>query len=413
MAAREGMRAPGAAGDPADPMLPDPVEPMLATLGEPPGDGDFAYEFKWDGIRCLAAVGPGTLRLTSRTGRDITDGYPELAELTTAAGGHRLLLDGELVALDRAGVASFERLQQRMHLRRPPSALVAAVPVIYEVFDLLHLDGGATTALPYRQRRDLLAGLGLAGAYVRIPKHFIVADPAAVMTAARAQGLEGIVAKRLSAGYQPGRRSRDWIKVPFNQTQEVVVIGYKPGGGRRAGTIGSLLVAVTGGDGKLAYAGGVGTGFTQTMLDQLLAMLTPLSRRTPPVAGIPRIDARGALWVEPEVVGEVSFRNWTGDGKMRHPAWRGLRMDKTAAQTARVVVPAEVVDGAMQTPDGAWRVEVVRRGTVTSYRILHGDDVLDWLPEIDDVERILSGAGIAMAGLQPATAVPPGHSATG
>ena len=386
---------------------------MLATLGEPPPDGDFAYEFKWDGIRCLAAVAPGALRLTSRSGRDITDGYPELAELTTAAGHHRLLLDGELVALDRAGVASFERLQQRMHLHQPPAALVAAVPVVYEVFDLLFLDGESTTALPYRQRRELLAGLELAGRAVRVPAHFAGADPAAVMTAARAQGLEGIVAKRLGGGYQPGRRSRDWIKVPFNQTQEVVVIGWKPGGGRRAGTIGSLLVAVTAGDGRLAYAGGVGTGFTQTMLDQLLAMLTPLRRGTAPVAGIPRIDARGAQWVEPEVVGEVSFRNWTGDGKMRHPAWRGLRLDKTAAETTRVAPPVETVDGAMQTPDGVWRVEVVRRGAVTSYRIIHGEDVLDWLPEIDDVERILRGAGVALAGLQPAADHPTGTSAAG
>jgi bifunctional non-homologous end joining protein LigD len=399
MAARLDLGRPDAAGDPA---LPEPVAPMLATLGEPPTDSDFAYEFKWDGIRCQAAVAPGALRLYSRNGRDITDGYPELTELLRAARGHRLLLDGELVALDRAGVASFERLQERMHLQDPSDALVAAVPVIYEVFDLLSLDGVSTVALPYAERRQLLAGLDLAGPAVRIPAHFAGADPSAVMTAARAQGLEGIVAKRLGGGYQPGRRSRDWIKVPFNQTQEVVVIGYKPGGGRRTGTIGSLLVAVTGGDGRLAYAGGVGTGFTQTMLDQLLAMLTPLRRATAPVPGIPRPDARGALWVRPEIVGEVSFRNWTGDGKMRHPAWRGVRLDKTVAQTTRAmsVPPVTEVKGAMVTPDGLWRVEVVSRAGVESFRVVQGDSVLEGL-DLQGVEALLARRGVDLQSLRP------------
>ncbi|AGZ43975.1 non-homologous end-joining DNA ligase [Actinoplanes friuliensis] len=377
------------------------IEPMLATLGEPPAGDDVALEFKWDGIRCLAYVDDG-VRLFSRNGRDITTGYPELAELVPLAAGHRVVLDGELVALDSAGVASFERLQQRMHLSAPAPALVTAVPVVYEVFDLLFLDGEATTALPYLQRRELLAGLDLAGDAVRVPAHFVNADPAAVLTAARSQGLEGIVAKRLGSTYQSGRRSRDWIKVPFNQTQEIVVIGWKPGGGRRSGTIGSLLTAVTGPDGNLAYAGGVGTGFTQAMLEQLQGMLAPLSRPTPAVAGIPRVDARGARWVEPVIVGEVSFRNWTGDGKMRHPSWRGLRPDKSPARVPRVTPPVETIDGVMQTLGGSWRVEVVRRGSVTSYRIVHGEDVIDWLPDIADVERILTRAGVAMEALQPA-----------
>lgn len=211
----------------------------------------------------------------------------------------------------------------------------------------------------------------------------------------------------MTSTYQSGRRSRDWIKVPFNQTQEVVVIGYKPGGGRRSGTVGSLLLAVTGPDGRLAYAGGVGTGFTQTMLEQLHTMLTRWVRSTSAVPGIPRADARGARWVEPVIVGEVSFRNWTSDGKMRHPAWRGLRADKTVAQTRRAAAPAETIDGVMQTTDRAWRVEVVRRGAVISYRIIHGDDVIDWLPEITDVERILNGAGIRMDTLQPAPTAAP------
>jgi bifunctional non-homologous end joining protein LigD len=381
--------------------VPDLIEPMLATLGQPPVGEDVAFEFKWDGIRCVAYV-DAQLRLLSRTGRDITTGYPELTELVSLAGGHRVVLDGELVALDPAGVASFARLQQRMHLSAPAPGLVADVPVVYEVFDLLFLDGNLTTGLPYLQRRQLLTELGLSGDAVRVPAHFVNADPTAVMTAARGQGLEGIIAKRLTSTYQSGRRSTDWIKVPFNQSQEVVVIGYKPGGGRRAGTVGSLLTAVTGPDGRLSYSGGVGTGFTQAMLAQLQTMLAPLARSTPAVPGIPRVDARGAYWVEPAIVGEVSFRNWTGDGKMRHPSWRGLRPDKSPAQVPRVVPPTETIDGVMQTPDGAWRVEVVRRGSVTSYRIVHGDDIIDWLPDIADVERILTRAGIALQTLQPA-----------
>jgi bifunctional non-homologous end joining protein LigD len=332
---------------------PGSIAPMLATLGEPPAGGEFAFEFKWDGIRCLAYVRAHGVRLLSRTGRDITTGYPELAGLASLVGRRRLVLDGELVAFDGAGVASFERLQQRMHVDDPSPALVAAVPVVYEVFDLLALDGTSTTGLAYQERRELLAGLGLRSDSVRVPAYFPGADAAAVMTAARAQGLEGIVAKRLTSAYQPGRRSRDWIKVPFNQSQEVVVIGYKPGEGRRAGTIGSLLLAVTGPDGRLAYAGGVGTGFTQAMLEHLHTLLTSLSRPDPVMPGIAGADARGARWVEPVLVGEVSFRNWTGDGKMRHPAWRGLRPDKTPTQTPRVTVPAETIDGHCKPPTAA------------------------------------------------------------
>ncbi|MEV8508461.1 non-homologous end-joining DNA ligase [Actinoplanes sp. NPDC051475] len=385
-------------------MLPEIVAPMLATLGEPPTGPGQAIELKWDGIRCVAYAEDGAVRLHSRNGNDLTGAYPELAGLGDLAGGRALVLDGELVALDAAGRPSFGRLQQRMQVAQPTPALVAAVPVVYYVFDLLHLDGNATLQLPYAERRDLLAGLGLSSETLRVPAHFVGADPQAVMTAAEAQGLEGIVVKRLASAYQPGRRSRDWIKVPFNRTQEVVVIGYKPGQGRRAGTIGSLLLAVAGPDGRPSFAGGVGTGFTQQMLHHLQDMLRPIARATPPVTGIPREFVRGGRWVEPEVVGEVSFRNWTSDGRMRHPSWRGLRLDKRPAQTWPGGA-GESVEMAMATADGTWLVEVIRQGPVTFCRITHGEDVIDRIPEIAGVEAILVRAGVRLADLHPAAGV--------
>ncbi|MEV4639902.1 non-homologous end-joining DNA ligase [Actinoplanes sp. NPDC049548] len=384
--------------------LPETVAPMLATLGAPPGGPGQAIEFKWDGIRCVAYAEDGAVRLQSRNANDLTGAYPELASLSDLAGARSLVLDGELVALDAAGRPSFGRLQQRMQVAQPAPALVAAVPVVYYVFDLLNLDGVATLQLPYAERRALLAGLGLSSEVVRVPPHFVDADPQAVLTAAEAQGLEGIVVKRLSSAYQPGRRSRDWIKVPFNRTQEVVIIGYKPGQGRRAGTIGSLLLAVAGPDGRLSFAGGVGTGFTQQMLTHLQDMLRPIARSSAPVPGIPREFVRGALWVEPEVVGEVAFRNWTSDGRMRHPSWRGLRLDKRPAQTWPGAA-GEDVEMAMTTADGSWLVEVIRQGPVTFCRITHGDDVIDRIPEIADVEAILTRAGVRLADLHPATGV--------
>lgn len=381
--------------------LPESIAPMLATLGAPLSDPGQAIEFKWDGIRCVAFLEDGGVRLQSRNGNDVTAAYPELGALREPAGDRALVLDGEIVALDAAGRPSFARLQQRMQVAHPAPSLVAAVPVVYYAFDVLHLGGISTMQLPYAQRRDLLEGLGLDSAVVRVPRHFPGADPEAVMTAARAQGLEGIVVKRLASVYQPGRRSPTWIKVPINATQEVVIIGWKPGQGRRAGTIGALLTAVAGPDGRLSFAGGVGTGFTQQMLTHMQDVLRPYARGTAPVPGIPREFTRGARWVEPLFVGEVAFRNWTPDGRLRHPSWRGLRPDKSPAQTAPA--PArETVEMAMRSGDGDWLVEVVRSGPVTFCRITHGDDVIDRIPEIADVEAILAGAGVRMGDLHPA-----------
>jgi bifunctional non-homologous end joining protein LigD len=298
-----------------------PISPMLATPGALPAGPGWAYEFKWDGVRAISYVEGDVLRVMSRNDLDVTASYPELVELLDRLGGRRAVLDGEIVALDNAGRPSFPVLQQRMHVRVPSVALLARVPVEYKVFDLLSLDGAALLDRPYEERRTRLSELPLDVSPV-------FADGPATVAAAEQAGLEGVVAKRRSSRYRPGQRSPDWIKVPFIRTQEVVIVGYQPGEGRRAGTIGALLLAVNGPDGRLHFAGGVGTGFTDAALRTLQRTLEPLLRAAPPLSGVPREHARRAVWVEPSLVGEVAYRTWTPDGRLRHASWRGLRPDK-------------------------------------------------------------------------------------
>ena len=318
--------------------LPGWVRPMLATAGGLPRSGEgWAFEMKWDGHRASAYIGSGRLtRLFSRTGRDITAAYPELDGLGAAAGARQLALDGEIVAFD-AGRPSFEALQQRMHVASAAQAarLAGQVPVAYLVFDLLHLDGRPTLELPYTKRRELLEGLGLAGQSWQTPPAFTDASGEDVLAAAISQGLEGVVAKRLDTPYRPGARSADWRKIKHVLRQEVLIGGISPGDGRRAGQIGSLLVGVQD-HGRLAYAGRVGTGFSQQALLLLEQELAPLRRAGSPFATpVPTAQARGALWVEPRLVIEVAFAGWTAAGRMRAPSYQGLRADKDPAEVTR------------------------------------------------------------------------------
>ncbi|WP_433756536.1 non-homologous end-joining DNA ligase [Nocardia sp. CA-135398] len=303
---------------------------MLAVPGALPSDDDrWAYEVKFDGIRALAYVAGG-LRLVSRNGNDITAAWPELAGLAPAA--PPFVLDGEIVVFDAAGRPSFEALQPRIHQRGPAAirTLAAAVPAIYMIFDLLHIGDRPLVDLTYEQRRELLDRISPHGPHWRVSPqlHGCGAD---VLTESRRLGLEGIVCKRLDSPYLPGRRNPAWIKVKNARDQEVVIVGWKPGAGRRTGHIGSLLMAVYDDTGKLTYIGNVGTGFTQVMLNDLRAKLQPLQRNTAPVDA-PVVDV---IWVEPELVGEVTFAEWTGDGRLRHPSWRGLRPDKTPREVTR------------------------------------------------------------------------------
>jgi bifunctional non-homologous end joining protein LigD len=310
---------------------------MLATAGELPSAADeeaWAFEMKWDGVRAVVYV-DGDVRVLTRNDREVAATYPELRGLADALSGRPLVLDGEIVALDEAGRPSFGQLQARMHVQRPSTALLAQVPVSLLVFDVLHTGGEPQISRTYDQRRAVLDDLGLVGPSWATPPAF-EGDGAAAMAASRAQGLEGVIAKRRTSAYLPGRRSRDWVKVKHILMQEVVVGGWSPGEGRRAGGLGSLLLGVPDDDGRLVYAGHVGTGFSERVLDDLMARLTRLEQLTPPFADeVPRAHARGARWVQPLMVGEVAFSEWTRDGRMRHPTWRGLRPDKEPGEVRR------------------------------------------------------------------------------
>ncbi len=325
--------------DPDRVPLPAHVEPMLARPGKLPADTTgFSYEVKWDGVRALAYVQPGRLRLESRNLRDITGSYPELRGLLRQTGMRELLLDGEIVAFDEAGRPSFSRLQRRMHVSAPAAVkrLSAEVPVVYAIFDLLHLDGRSLLREPYATRRRALLDLGFGGPAWRVPAAH--GDGAKLLAATAEQGLEGVVAKRTDSFYDPGRRSTAWTKVKNTRRQELVIGGWIPGEGRRAERIGALLMGYHDG-GAFRFAGRVGTGFTQAVLEDLERRLAPLRTEANPFAGAPKLP-REACFVTPELVAEVEFVEWTPDGVMRAPSYKGLREDKPARDVVLETPPA-------------------------------------------------------------------------
>jgi bifunctional non-homologous end joining protein LigD len=320
--------------------MPALVPPMLATLGELPpasADNDFAYETKFDGVRVTAYLTSGTCRLMTRNDIDVTATYPEVTGLVAGAGDVDLIIDGEVVAFEAGtGRSSFEALQPRVHLQGKAAIerIAERIPVTYCIFDVLFLDGQSTMDLPYDQRRTVLEGLDLDGPHWSTPP-YRRGGGADALARSKQAGDEGILAKRITSRYEPGRRSREWIKVKNLRTQEVVVGGWSPGKGARAGTIGSLLLGVPGESG-LAYVGKVGTGFTQAALANLRGTLNRLSRPTSPFATeVPRPDARGVHWTAPELVGEVEFGEWTRDGRLRQPRWRGDRPEKRPEEVVR------------------------------------------------------------------------------
>ena len=307
--------------------LPPIVAPMLATTGPVPTTTGFGFEFKWDGLRAIVSVAGSQLRIVSRNGAEVTDHYPELASLVPLVAGHAATFDAEIVALGPGGTPSFAEIQKRMHVRAPGPRLMAAVPIVLYVFDLLHFDV-PTMLLPYAQRRELLGDLALTSPHVLTPPWFTDVPGREVLHAAKEVGLEGVISKRLDSAYHPGR-SHAWIKTTLSRTTEVIVGGWTPGTGRREGTLGSLLLGAHDEHGDVAYIGNVGTGFTDTALDHLRTALTGLEQPRSPFTGeIPREYARAAHWTRPVLVGEVEFRNWTVDGRLRHPSWRGLRPDR-------------------------------------------------------------------------------------
>jgi bifunctional non-homologous end joining protein LigD len=311
--------------DPGREPMPDKLEPMLARTGPLPKDDErWAYEIKWDGVRAIAYADGGRLRLTARSGRDITPRYPELRELGRALAGHEAILDGEVVAFDD-GRPSFQKLQSRMHLTSEHAVrrLSQSEPVSYIVFDLLWLDGHSLMGLEYTERRERLLELDLQGDRWLTPAHH-VGDGAAMLEASRAQGLEGIIAKRLDCPYTPGRRSPGWVKVKNVRTTDVVIGGWLPGEGRRSTQFGALVVGCYE-DGALKYAGRVGTGFDERELDRLGGMLARLARDSTPFAG--RQPPRETRFVEPVLVATIGYGEWTQARTLRHPRYLGLRDD--------------------------------------------------------------------------------------
>ncbi len=318
--------------------LPASVAPMLALAGSPPAGrlAEWAVEMKWDGVRALAFVSGGRVRLVSRTGKDISATYPDLAGLGGTVTTSQAVLDGEIVAFTD-GRPDFEALQPRMHVSSADAAfrLSSTIPVSYLAFDALHVDGVGLTSLSYLERRKTLDTIISNGPRWLAPPNFPGPDLDAVRAASVANGLEGVVAKRLDSVYEPGTRPGSWLKVKNQLQQEVVVAGWKPGKGNRTGLVGSLLVGVHS-DAALVYAGHVGTGFSDPVLRMLTRRLDALRRPDSPFDGpVPAEYARPEVWVEPRLVIEVTFDRWTRAGRMRAPAYRGLRDDKDPADVVR------------------------------------------------------------------------------
>ncbi|WP_329791209.1 non-homologous end-joining DNA ligase [Lentzea sp. DG1S-22] len=317
------------------------VRPMLASPGNPPDGDGWAVEFKWDGYRGVAHCQGRGVRVFSRNDIDFLGRFPELGVLPELLHHRTAVLDGEIVALDQEGRPNFGLLQQRNKIGSGVRELRRTrPPIAYFVFDLLHLDGRSLLNKPYHVRRALLTELALPGNHaVQVPPSFPDTDPADVLHVASQYGFEGIVSKRVKSTYEPGRRSPSWVKTPLRHTQEVVIGGWRAGQGNRSGRIGSLLLGAHDAGGRLVYVGHVGTGFSREMLADLHRDLERRARRTSPFdVEVPREHARDAHWVEPGLVGEVEFRQWTSDGRLRHPAWRGLRPDR---DPSGVVLPGE------------------------------------------------------------------------
>ncbi|MEJ5946212.1 non-homologous end-joining DNA ligase [Pseudokineococcus basanitobsidens] len=341
-------------------MLATPTRTPGALPSAPPGapltpdgaDPTWAYEVKWDGMRLLADVRGGRgVRLASRTERDVTGTFPDLAGLAgaAAAAGDDLLLDGEVVALDPAGRPSFGVLAPRLGLSGARARAAArAVPCVYVVFDVLRADGRDLLGEPLRARRALLeplgaawAGLDVGGAALQVSPTFPHGGD--VLAATRAQGLEGGVAKRWDSAYRPGERSTAWVKAAHRSSRTVVVGGWRPQEGTRD-RVGALLVGAPDPQGRLVYLGRVGSGIGPRAAAVLAPRLAGLGRDASPFASdVPGVDARGALWVRPELRAEVRSLGSTTGGRLRQPSFVGLRED----------AEPDVLDPAAGVADGA------------------------------------------------------------
>ncbi len=307
---------------------------MKAASGDLPiGDG-WTYEVKWDGMRILAHTDGERLVLRSSNGIDATIRFPELAGLVAAVGNRPAVLDGEVVAF-ADGLPSFAALQNRMHVSNETEAArrAATNPVTFVVFDLLHFDGTDSTSVRYEQRRELLEQLVAPGDHWRV--NDVHDDGEALLEAVTETGLEGVIAKRLDSNYQPGKRSPSWRKIKVRRHQELVVGGWGPGKGGRSGRIGGLLVGYYE-SGELRYAGRVGSGLNDGEIDRLMECFEPLVIQDCPFQELPpTADAKGAVWLQPRIVVEVAYGEWSPIGRLRHPSYLGQRIDANPSEVTR------------------------------------------------------------------------------
>jgi bifunctional non-homologous end joining protein LigD len=369
---------------PADPgrePLPSGLRPMMATLSELPADEErWAFELKWDGVRAIAYCDAGHLRLESRTLREITPQYPELRRLADELGARQAVLDGEVVAFDEAGRPDFQRLQGRMNLASDTAIRrrMANTPVTYVIFDLLYVDGRSLLDLSYEERRAELEGLELDGESWQTPRYHR-GDGTDLLEATREQGLEGVVAKRLDSRYVPGRRTRAWLKVKNVATQELVIGGWLPGEGSRERTLGALAVGYYDA-GDLRYAGRVGTGFTETTLRDLSKRLEALARNSSPFEG--RQPPRQTRFVEPRLVAEIEFREWTRTRTLRAPSYKGLRAE---------VDPTEVrIELPQPPPEGQVEPAVASAGAEGPVELREGPTEIDGrVVELSGLDEVL------------------------
>jgi len=325
---RSGAERPNASRRAAD---ADPVQPMLATLSGPDevtNPDDWHFEMKWDGVRIIAYLDEGTVKLLSRRGRDETARYPDLVPGLAKLDCQQAILDGEIVVLDPGGAPNFGLLQPRINLTKAGDIAAAArqAPAQLLLFDILRLDGESLLRRPYEERRELLEALQpTTGSRVQVPPVF-EGDLTAAMETSKALRLEGVVAKHRGSVYQAGSRGKTWLKIKHRLEQSVVVGGWRPGNGNRDGTIGALLLGIPE-DGGLRYVGRVGSGFTDAGLKEALRRLAELARKDSPLSEVPAEDARDAHWVEPTLVGEVYYTELTSTHRLRHPVWKGWRPD--------------------------------------------------------------------------------------
>jgi bifunctional non-homologous end joining protein LigD len=313
------------------------ISPMLATLGTPVDihdESDWAFEMKWDGIRIVATITAGNVTLASRNGIDQTATYPELGELAAAVKGSAVL-DGEVVAVNRKGRPDFGLLQNRMGLTEPRAVAAAAkkTPVQFMIFDILESNGTSQVAKTYDDRRKLLSKNVKPSTVIQVPPAFDGDLTAAIDTSSRL-GLEGVMAKTRDGTYSVGRRSRAWIKLKHHRAQEVVIGGWRPGEGRRAKQVGSLLMGIPTEKG-LEFVGRIGTGFTDRQLDDLTELMAKLERKTSPFVELTPAERSKVRFTKPTLVAEVEFAEWTPTGKLRQPSWRGWRPDKKPGDIVR------------------------------------------------------------------------------